>query len=157
MKARLPVAGDLACRTGRGLAFRMPPRLSEPLAGDHFAIRIVVKPSFSGFKTCRDRMSRCVEMLRGVLTGRTIATSDVPALGATTQVKPPSACCEALDAALAARGHIRIDSVRFGFHGRFLRQQQYFTGAALSKRGMGLRSVAKRQSASNRDRQFAGP
>src|SRR5580704_807488 len=102
-------------------------------------------------------MARCMEMLRGVLTGRTVATADMPAFSATPQMQPPSACCKALGTALAARWHIWIDSVRFSFHGRLLRQQQYFTGAALRKRGMRLGGVPERHSASNWDGQLSRP
>src|SRR5580658_8646343 len=110
MKARLPVVRHLAYRSRRRLIFRMPPRLRELLARGHLLSPVVIKPSFSRFKTCGNRMSRGMEMLRGMLTGRTVATADMPAFGATPQVKPPSACCKAIGAALAARGHIRIDS-----------------------------------------------
>jgi hypothetical protein len=61
-----------------------------------------------------------VQMLRGVLAGRTIATADVPAFRATPQMQPPPASREAVRTALAARRHIRVDSVAIGFHRRFL-------------------------------------
>jgi hypothetical protein len=72
-------------------------------------------------------------------------------------MKPPSACCEALDAAIATRRHIRIDSMTFGLHGRLLGQQQYFAGATLRKRSMRLGGVPKRDPASDRDRQLSRP
>src|SRR5580704_7883754 len=123
MEARLPVARHLAGRPRHRLIFRMPSRLGELLAGDHFASPIVVKPGLSRFKAGRNRMARYMEMLRGVLTGRTVATADMPAFSATPQMQPPSTCCKALDTALAARRHIRIDSVMFRFHSCLLRQQ----------------------------------
>jgi hypothetical protein len=98
-------------------------------------------------------MSSCVEMLRGMLTGRTIATADVPAFGATPQMKPPSASCEALDAAIAARRHIRIYFMTLSFHGRLLWQQRYFAGAILIKRSMRPGGVPQRDPASDRDGQ----
>lgn len=148
MKARLPVARHLARRSWRRLVVGMPPRLPELLARDHLSSPIVVKPSLSRFKTCGNRMSRSVKMLGGMLTGRTVAAADVPAFSATPQMKPPPACCEALNAALAARGHIRIDSKTFSLHGCFLRQQQYLRvlpfanaacASAASRRGTLLR------------------
>jgi len=120
MKARLPVARHLARRSRHRLILRMPPRLDEFLAGNRSFIPIVVKPSLPRFEAGRNGMSRGMEMLRGMLTGRTIATADVPAFRATPQMKPPSACNEALDAALAARRYIRIDSMTFTFHDRLL-------------------------------------
>src|SRR5580700_8718037 len=101
----------------------MPSRFRELLAGDHFTSPIVVKPGLSRFKAGRNRMARCLEMLRGVLTGGTVATADMPAFSATPKMQPPSARCQALGAALAARRHIRIDSVMFRFHSCLLRQQ----------------------------------
>ena len=117
MKARLPVARHLGRRSGRGLIFRTPSRLRELLAGEHFASPIVVKPGLSRFKAGRNWMARGMEMFRGVLTGRTVATADMPAFTATPQMQPPSACCKALGAALAARRHIWIDSMVFSFQG----------------------------------------
>jgi hypothetical protein len=157
MKVRLPVARHPTCRARRRLTLGVPPRVGKPLARNHFSVPIVEKPGLPRFEAGRNRMSRGMEMLRSMLTGRTIATADVPAFGATPQMKPPCACCEALDAALAARRHIRIDSMTFSFHGRLLRQQEYFAGATPRKRSMPLGGVPKRDSASDRDRQLSRP
>ena len=118
MEPRLPVARDLTRRSGRRLIFRMPPRLRESRAWDHFASSVVVEPGFSGLEAGRERMPCRMKMLRGVLAGRTIATTDVPAFSTPPQVQPPPARREAICAAIAARRHIRVDSMALGFHRR---------------------------------------
>jgi hypothetical protein len=120
VKPRLPVVRHFPCRSRGRLIFRVPPRLSELLARDHLASPVIVKPGFSRFEAGRDRMSRGMGMLRGVLTGRTIATADVPTFRTAAQMQPPSACRKALHAALAAWRRIRIDSMAFSFHGCLL-------------------------------------
>jgi hypothetical protein len=98
----------------------MPAWFREPLARDHFASPIVVKPGFSWLEACRDRMLCRVKMLRGMSAGRTVATADVPAFRAAPEMQPPSLCSQALRAALAARRHIGIDSMMITFHSQFL-------------------------------------
>src|SRR5580700_10931279 len=94
----------------------MPPRLRQPFAGNHLMSPIVVKPGLARFKTCHNRMPLGVEMLRGVLTGRTVATTDVAAFSTTPEMEPPSAGCKAVHAAFASCRYSRIDSLTFGFH-----------------------------------------
>jgi hypothetical protein len=57
----------------------MPARKSERWPTYHLLSLIVPEPRF---KACCDRMSRRVKVLRGILTGRTVTTADVSALGA---------------------------------------------------------------------------
>jgi hypothetical protein len=86
MKARFPVTRDVASRPWCRLTFGMPPRLGKPLARNRFSMPIVVKPGLARFEAGRNRMTRGIEMLRGVLIGRTITAANVPAFGATPQM-----------------------------------------------------------------------
>jgi hypothetical protein len=120
MEAGLPVARHLACRAGRWLIFRVPLRLRQSLAGNHLAGPVIIKPGLSWLEAGCNRMPCGMKMLRCVLAGRTVATADMPAFSTTPQMQPPSARGEALDAALAARRQIGIDTLTLGFHGRLL-------------------------------------
>ena len=160
VEAALPIGRHLARGSGRRLIFRMPARFRQRFTVNHLASRIVVKPGFPRLETCRYGMPGGMEVFRGMLIRRTVATADVAAFGATSQVQPPATCRKTFDAAVAARRHIRIDSITLGFHGiplslRALRQQQYFTGAALGKSRVRVRCIPKREPACNRDCQLS--
>ena len=61
--------------------------------------RVVEEPILIGFKTLDNRMPSIDRVMTGVLRGRRVATADVTAVGAATQVKPPTARLQTLDTA----------------------------------------------------------
>ena len=77
---------------------------------------VIVEPSLPGFQTGGNGVTCFPKMLRGVLTGRAVTTSDESTLGASEQVEPPPARSNALLATLAARLRSRINSARLRFH-----------------------------------------
>jgi hypothetical protein len=77
---------------------------------EHLPCSIVVKPGFAWFEACRDRVARCLEMLRCMLTWRVVAATDMNALCAAPQVQPPSVCSKTFDASGAAWWYCRIDT-----------------------------------------------
>jgi hypothetical protein len=89
MQAGLPIFRHLSRRAGSGLVLRMPVRRSKLWPSDHLLSLIAPEPGFAGLKACRDRMPRPVKVLRGMLTGRAVTTSDMSALRAAAQVQPP--------------------------------------------------------------------
>ena len=63
---------------------------------------VVIEPIFAGFKARDDRVTGFSIVFGGVLIGRTVATSNVSALSATTEVKPPAVARLAFNAAVSA-------------------------------------------------------
>jgi len=92
-------------------------RWRQARAAEQVACAVVVEPPLPGFEAPDDRVSGLGGMLGGVLPGRAVATSDVAALGASTQVKPPTARRQAFGAAGAARLRCRIDTASLRLHG----------------------------------------
>jgi hypothetical protein len=67
---------------------------------DHLLFFVVEEPIFTRFEAGNHGMPRWCEMLWGMLTWRTVAASDVPALRASTEVKPPASRCQTLHTAV---------------------------------------------------------
>jgi hypothetical protein len=118
MQTGLPVFRDPSFRSGRGLVLWMPARRSKLRPTDHLLSLIAPEPGFAGLKAGRDRMSRRVKVLRGMLTGRAVTTADMSALRATAQVQPPSIGSQTFGATCPARFSSRINGrmIGFGFH-----------------------------------------
>jgi hypothetical protein len=77
---------------------------------------IVVKPMLAGLEARDNRVTRFGKMSRGVLIGGTITAADVPAFGASAQMKPPSARSQALDTPGSARPNRRVNAFHHRFH-----------------------------------------
>jgi hypothetical protein len=75
---------------------------------------VVIKPILTGFETCDDRVTGRSSVLGGVLAGRAIAASDMPALRASAKVQPPAARRQTLNAAVAGGFRLRIYVSMFG-------------------------------------------
>jgi hypothetical protein len=90
MKVPLPVGGDSFVRPGDGLFEGMMRRRGEGRPTDEFFGPIVIEPVFPGLKAGDDRVACLAGVLCRVLGGRGVTASDVPAVGATTQVEPPA-------------------------------------------------------------------
>src|SRR5579871_1524988 len=116
VQARLPIIRHLPSRARHRLILRVPPWFGESLATDHFVGPIVIKPRFSRFETSQDRVLGRMKVLGRMLAWRSVAAADMPTLGTTPQVKPPTTRCKTLHAALAARWHEPIHSFTLGFH-----------------------------------------
>ena len=109
MKVALPVARDAFARPGHRLIGRMVGRWREGWAGGEVVRPVVVEPVLSRLETPDDCMARLASVLRRVLRGRLITAPDVPALGATTQMKPPASRGLTFLTTGAGRLHSRID------------------------------------------------
>jgi hypothetical protein len=112
----LPVMRNFPSRPRCRLILGVPARWRQMIAVDHLFSPVVVEPSLPGLKTGDDWMSRFLKVFCRVLVGRAVATSDVPTLRASAQMKPPFAGSKALFAAVTARLDSRIDSVFLGWH-----------------------------------------
>src|SRR4051812_25119098 len=71
----------------------------------------VPEPVLAGLEATYHGVASSGGMFGGVLTGRRVATANVPTPRAATQVKPPTVGSQALHAAAAARRHAGIDAV----------------------------------------------
>ncbi len=71
--------------------------------------RVVPEPVLTGLVAPDDRVAHLGGVVAGMLGWRRVATADVTAMRATAKVEPPTAGCQALDAARAARGYRWID------------------------------------------------
>src|SRR5580704_13184917 len=71
---------------------------------------IVIEPILARLEAGDHRVSGDVKMLAGVLVRRRIATADVPAFGAASQVQPPTISRQALDTAVSTRSDFGIYS-----------------------------------------------
>ena len=109
VEVQLPVVRHLACRSGSRLAERVVPGRGERRALTHLVRPIVVVPVLAGFEARDDPMTRAPGVSTRMLGGRGIATPDVAALGAAPQMKPPSTGGKALDTAITAGRHARVD------------------------------------------------
>ena len=106
---RAPVRGNPLRRTGDGLGRRVAVGRSEvgplgPVVGLE-----VPEPLFAGLEAANDAMPGGFVVLGGVSVEGVVAASDVPAQRAPAQMHPPGTGRVALDAAVAARRHGRID------------------------------------------------
>jgi hypothetical protein len=79
--------------------------------GKRFFCFVVPEPILAWLEAADDGMARGLGVLGGVLAGGRVAAADVATAGASPQVEPPPAGCEALDAAGPAGRHRRIDPI----------------------------------------------
>ena len=105
----MPVRGDLACRPGSRLAERVMLGRGERRTLAHLVRPVVVVPALAGFKACNDPMTRPPGVSTGMLCGRRIATPDMAAVGTAPQMKPPPTVVKALNTAITARRHARVN------------------------------------------------
>jgi hypothetical protein len=85
-------------------------RRREAWALEHLLVGVIVEPRFARFEAGDDGVAGGVEMVGRVLAGGTVATADVTALGAASQVKPPPSAGETFDTTSSARLRFRIDA-----------------------------------------------
>ena len=112
----LPIVGHAAGRPRYGLIRRMRVRRRQTRPCKHFSGSVIVEPRLPRLETRDDRMARTLIVLGRVLVRRRIAATNVPALGAATQVQPPGAGRETFDATHAARLDRWIDAVSSAIH-----------------------------------------
>ena len=105
----LPVMGHHPCRPGSRLAERVMLGRGERRTLAHLVRLVVVVPALAGFEACDDPMTRPPGVSTGMLCGRGIATSDVAAVGTAPQMEPPPTGGKALNTAITAGRHARVD------------------------------------------------
>ena len=110
MQLLLPISRNGACRSGHRLIQRMMIWPGQPRPIFVLFALVVPEPILPGLKTLDYWVSGLCKMFRGVLRGRIVTTSHMPALGASPQMKPPTPLVSALNTALATRFCGRIDS-----------------------------------------------
>jgi hypothetical protein len=77
-------------------------------------VAVVIEPTFSRFETADQRMPGGFGVGGSVLARRIVAAADVAALGASTEVKPPSLVSLAFEAPCAAGRDGDVDACLFG-------------------------------------------
>lgn len=92
-------------------------RRSQARPRKELSATVVVEPPFPRLETRNDRVTGRLIVLRCVPARRAIAAADVAASGAAAKMQPPALCCQAFDAAGAARFSRRIDAVYLIVHG----------------------------------------
>ena len=114
VEVKLPVARHGSGRTGYGLVGRMTIWRGQSGSFEEFAGAVVVEPVLARFEALQHWVPGGLAVGGRVLTGRVIATTDVPTGRAAAQVEPPTRrrTREALLAASPGRRHTRIDPVR---------------------------------------------
>lgn len=110
MQQRAPVTRNAALRTRYRLILSMGAGRRQLGAVNGRVPLVVVEPILTRLKAGNHRMAGLMKVLSRVLARRSIATADVPAFGATPQVQPPSAACQALDTAISSGRYIRVDA-----------------------------------------------
>src|SRR5580704_4451664 len=94
-------------------------RRKQLLTLDHALLVVIEEPVLTRLKAGNDRMPGRRRMLGCMLTGRTVATSDVPTLRTSAEMKPPTfRGCQALHTPIATRLRSGVDSARTLFHFR---------------------------------------
>src|ERR1700733_2469782 len=94
----LPVRGDAAGRTRRGLTKRVVLRRRQLGPVVVLLILVVPEPVLTRLETPDDPVPTLAGVRAGVLARRTVAAADVPARGAAAQVEPPPVRRVAFDA-----------------------------------------------------------
>ena len=89
VQQRFPVGRNSSGRSRYGLIFRMRMRRKQLYTLDHRLLLVIVEPILTRLETGDDRMPRCRCMPGCMLTRRAVAASDMPALRAPTEMKPP--------------------------------------------------------------------
>lgn len=109
VEVALPVARHLASWPGHGLVQGVVLGRGERGALENPLGPVVVVPVLRRFEAPDDPVAGRPGMGGRVLAGRRIAATDVTAGGTAPEMEPPAFGGEALDAALTARRHGRID------------------------------------------------
>jgi hypothetical protein len=109
MQLLIPVDGYATDRSGHRLVQRMVIRWNQFGAVDVVLDCVVPEPVLARLEAVDDAMARTRRVVPGVLGRRGVATADVAATSAASEMEPPAAGCQALEAASATRRHGRID------------------------------------------------
>ena len=110
VKMFLPVGRHTSVRTGDRLFERVMLRCDQCGPLEELLAVVVPEPCFAGLETPDHRVAGDLRMMRGVLARGVIATTDMTARGATSQMEPPAVTREALGTSGAARWCHRDDS-----------------------------------------------
>src|SRR5580658_980131 len=110
----LPVGGDPSGRPGHTLVEGMVLGWGEAGPFQVLAGPIVPEPVLPRLEAADDRVTGRLRMRGRVLAQRIVATSDVPALRAPSEVEPPATGLETLHAAGPAWRDLWIDGARHG-------------------------------------------
>jgi hypothetical protein len=108
LQPALPVRRDVAGRPRDRLLQRVVLRWSQCGAGEELVGPVVPEPVLTRFEATDHRVPRGPGVTGRVLARRVVAAADVATFCASSQVEPPSARVEALDAAGTAWGHARL-------------------------------------------------
>ena len=96
-------------------------RRKQPHTLDHRPLLVIVEPILAGLEAGNDRMPRCRGMLGCMLARRTVAASDVPALRAPAEMKPPTfRRRQAFPTPIAAWLRSGVDSALISSSSRFI-------------------------------------
>lgn len=109
VEVALPVVGHHPRRPGSRLAQRVMLGRGERRTVAHLVGPVVVVPALAGFEASDDPMTRSPSVSASMLCGRGIATPDVAAIGTAPQMKPPPTGGKALNTAITAGRHTRVD------------------------------------------------
>ena len=111
MKVTLPVAGHAARWSRRRLIGWVVLRIRQCRTFEELVRGVIPKPILPGFEASDDAVARILGVPRRVLAGGRVTATDVAALRAPSEVKPPSTALKALDATSTTRRHGRIYEV----------------------------------------------
>ena len=90
VQQRFPVRWHSSRRSRYGLIFGMRMRRKQPRTFDHRPLLVIVKPILTRLEAGNDRMARFRGMPGCMLARRAVTASDVPALRASAEMKPPT-------------------------------------------------------------------
>jgi hypothetical protein len=90
VQERFPVGWHSACGSRGGLTCGMRVRRKQFHTFDHPLLLVIKEPVLTRLEAGNDRMPCCRRMLGCMLTRRTVTASDVPALRAPAEMKPPT-------------------------------------------------------------------
>jgi hypothetical protein len=117
VQQRFPAGRHSARRSWYGLILGMRMRRKQPHALDHRPLLVIVEPILTRLEAGNDRMPRCRGMFGCMMARRTVAASDVPALRAPAEMKPPTfRRRQAFHTPIAARLRSGVDSALIFFH-----------------------------------------
>lgn len=111
MEEALPVGRHSTRRPGRWLIEWVMLGRSQGGTLVEVTGRIVEEPLLVRLIASNHRMVGMLRVSSGMLTRRGVAATDVPALCAPPQMKPPPSRLETLGASVATRPHARVDRV----------------------------------------------
>lgn len=111
MKMTLPIVGHVARWSRCRLIGRVMLRIRQCRSFVELIGRVIPKPILPRFKASDDAVARMLGVPRRVLARGRVTATDVAALRAPSEVKPPSTALKALDATSTTRRHGRIYEV----------------------------------------------